>query len=98
MTAWVIPSAGNGQRFQPTQAARFSFLLGIPAIAGASILSIPDVLADGTFGMELVVGMVAAGVSRYFAIAFLLTSLNRIGLYPFAVYCFIVGTLTVAFL
>ena len=91
-------SAGNGQRFQPTQAARFSFLLGIPAIAGASILSIPDVLADGSFGMELVVGMVAAGVSGYFAIAFLLTSLNRIGLYPFAVYCFIVGTLTVAFL
>lgn len=91
-------SAGNGQRFRPTEAARFSFLLGIPAIAGASILSLPDVVAAGSFGMELVVGMVAAGVSGYAAIAFLLRSLNRIGLYPFAVYCFIVGTLTVVYL
>ncbi|HWB88024.1 MAG TPA: undecaprenyl-diphosphate phosphatase [Acidimicrobiia bacterium] len=91
-------SAGNGRRFEPTEAARFSFLLGIPAIAGAGILSLPDVIAKGSFGAELLVGLVVAAISGYAAIALLLAALRRIGLIPFAVYCLIVGALTVAFL
>lgn len=91
-------SAGNSQGFEPTQAARFSFLLGIPAIAGAGLLSLPDLFGSGEFGLDLVVGMAVAAVSGYFAIAFLLAALRRIGLIPFAIYCFIVGGLTVAFL
>ena len=31
----VTIAAGNGRRFEPAEAARFSFLLSIPAIAGA---------------------------------------------------------------
>ena len=91
-------SAGNGRRFEPTQAARFSFLLGIPAIAGAGLVSLPDVIEQGGFGIELLVGFVVAAISGYFAIALLLTALRRVGLIPFAIYCFIVGSLTVAFL
>ena len=94
----ITIAAGNSQRFQPTQAARFSFLLGIPAIAGAGLISLPDLFDDGTFGPELVVGMMVAAVSGYLAIAVLLASLRRIGLLPFAIYCLIVGGLTVAFL
>jgi undecaprenyl-diphosphatase len=91
-------SAGNTRGFQPTEAARFSFLLGIPAIAGAGLVSLPDLVEAGTFSAELVVGLVVAAVSGYLAIAVLLAALRRIGLVPFAVYCFIVGGLTVAFL
>jgi undecaprenyl-diphosphatase len=91
-------SAGNGRRFEPTQAARFSFLLGIPAIAGAGLISLPDVIEEGAFGIELLVGFLAAAVSGYFAIALLLRALRRVGLIPFAIYCFVVGTLTVALL
>jgi undecaprenyl-diphosphatase len=91
-------SAGNTQGFEPTQAARFSFLLGIPAIAGAGLLSLPDLFESGTFGLELVVAMVVAAVSGYLAIAFLLAMLRHVGLIPFAIYCFVVGGLTVAFL
>ncbi len=94
----VTISAGNGRRFEPTQAARFSFLLGIPAIAGAGLVSLPEVLDEGGFEPELLVGLVVAGVSGYLAIALLLAALRRVGLYPFAVYCFVVGALTVAFL
>lgn len=94
----ITISAGNTRAFEPTQAARFSFLLGIPAIAGAGLLSLPDLLGSGEFGIDLVVGMVVAAVSGYFAIAFLLAALRRVGLIPFAVYCLIVGTLTMAFL
>lgn len=91
-------SAGNSRGFEPTEAARFSFLLGIPAIAGAALISMPELLGEGSFGIELLVGMVVAALSGYAAIAVLLAALRRIGLVPFAVYCLVVGVLTIAFL
>jgi undecaprenyl-diphosphatase len=91
-------SAGNGRGFDPAEAARFSFLLGIPAIAGAGLISLPDLLDAGQFTLDLFVGMAVAALSGYFAIAFMIGFIRRIGLLPFAVYCFIVGGLTVAFL
>jgi undecaprenyl-diphosphatase len=94
----ITISAGNGRRFQPVEAARYSFLLGIPAIAGAGLVSLPEAFAEGGLGVEIVVGLVVAAVSGYFAIAVLLAALRRVGLLPFAIYCFIVGGLTVLFL
>jgi undecaprenyl-diphosphatase len=94
----ITISAANSRGFEPTQSARFSFLLGIPAIAGAGLISLPDLLGTGALGWDLVVGLLVAAVSGYAAIAFLLASLRRIGLIPFAVYCFIVGGVTVMFL
>jgi len=91
----VTISAGNGRKFEPTQAARFSFLLGIPAIAGAGFVSLPDVVDSGEFGLGLIVGMFFAALSGYFAIALLLAALKRVGLIPFAVYCLAIGLLTV---
>ena len=94
----VTIAAGNGRRFEPVEAARFSFLLGIPAIAGAGLVSLPEVFAEGESGLELAVGLVVAAVSGYLAIALLLRALRRVGLLPFAIYCFIVGGLTVLIL
>lgn len=91
-------SAGNGRGFEPTEAARFSFLLGIPAIAMAGLISLPEVFANGDLGADLIVGLAVAAVSGYLAIAILLAALRRVGLVPFAIYCFIVGGLAVAFL
>jgi len=94
----VTIAAGNGRGFEPIEAARFSFLLGIPAIAGAGLISLPEVLAEGGLGLELLIGLVVAAASGYLAIAVLLAALRRVGLAPFAVYCFVVGGLTVGFL
>lgn len=88
-------SAGNGRRFDPIQAARFSFLLGIPAIAGGGLSQLLDLSGDGGIGPELLVGMVVAAASGYLAIALLLRVLKRVGLYPFAIYCLLVGLITV---
>ena len=88
-------SAGNGRRFNPLEAARFSFLLGIPAIAGAGLISLPDLVSSNEVGLELVVGFVVAALSGYAAIAILLAALRRIGLLPFAAYCLFVGLATV---
>jgi undecaprenyl-diphosphatase len=94
----VTIAAGNGRGFEPVEAARFSFLLGIPAIAGAGLVSLPEVFVEGEVGLELLVGLLVAAVSGYLAIALLLGALRRVGLLPFAIYCFIVGGLTVMFL
>ncbi len=88
-------SAGNGRKFEPTQAARFSFLLGIPAIAGGGLSEMLDLAGSGGLGWEMLVGFGVAGVSGYLAIGLLLGVIKRIGLLPFAAYCLIAGVLTV---
>lgn len=91
----ITIAAGNGRGFLPVEAARFSFLLGIPAIAGAGLTQLPDVIGSAGLGAELVVGLVVAALSGYLAIAWLLAALRRTGLIPFAVYCLAVGLTTV---
>lgn len=90
----ITISTGNGRGFQPVEAARFSFLLGIPAIAGAGLTQLPDVLQTG-FETELLIGLLVAAISGYLAIAWLLAALRRTGLSPFAIYCLAVGLVTV---
>lgn len=80
------------------QAARFSFLLAVPIIAGSAI---GIFLKDGdslTFGAELYVGMIAAFVSGLLAIKFMLAFIAKIGLKPFAYYRFAVAILVLIFL
>ncbi len=85
-------SAGLGRGLDPEEAARFAFLLGIPAIAGAGLLSAVRAMSEGA-GIEpaTIVGMVVAGVVGYAAIAFLVRALTSVGLGPFGVYCVLFG-------
>jgi len=88
-------TAGLLEGFEPRQAARLAFLLGIPAIAGAGLLNFVD-LADEPSGLApgLFVGvLVAAGVG-YAAIAFLLRLIERFGLVPYGWYCVGLGTVS----
>lgn len=94
----ITITAGNTRRLIPTEAARFSFLLGIPAIAGAGLVSLPDLFDAGSLGVELWIGLAVAAIAGYLAIAVLLAALRRVGLIPFAVYCLIVGSLTIGLL
>lgn len=89
-------SAGNGRGFLPTEAARFSFLLGIPTIAGAGLIQLPELARAGRLDGELVVGFLTAAVAGYAAIALLLAAIRRVGLLPFAAYALAVGAVTVA--
>lgn len=91
-------TAGSMRGLTPTEAARYSFLLGIPTIAGAGALSLLEVGGAGGLDPTLLVGMVVAGLSGYAAIALLLASLRRVGLIPFAVYCLVAGIGAVLFL
>ena len=75
-------------------AARFAFLLAIPAILGATLLEIPDILGAGlSGGAPLVAGALAAGLSGYAAIALFLRFLKKGSLRGFAVYTWAAGLL-----
>jgi len=88
-------AAGLGRGLDRPSAARFSFLVGLPAIAGAGLLSIIDIFTEqGSLPMShYVAAFTAAAVVGYLCIAFLLSWLKRHSLYLFAIYCATVGTL-----
>ncbi len=92
-------AAGLGRGLDRPTAARFSFLVGLPAIAGAALLSLIDIFgAQGSLpATHYLAAFVAAAVVGYLCIAFLLNWLKRHTLYPFAVYCAMVGTLFLLF-
>lgn len=80
-------------------AARFSFLLGTPAILGAGLLQLPDLLAEPNLGAEIVplaAGLLAAAVVGYLSIWGLLRFLQRHRLYVFAAYCAVLGVTCLA--
>jgi undecaprenyl-diphosphatase len=77
-------------------AARFSFLLSLPAILGAGILSLPDLPAGADLGVVMV-GVATAAVSGFLAISFLLRYLRTRTMRPFAVYCVVFGAVSLAF-
>ena len=83
--------AGLGLKMERDDAARFAFLLSIPALFGAALVKIPDM-----GGIELISGATIAGfaaslASSYFAIAGLIRYLRTRTLYPFAAYCVVAG-------
>lgn len=72
-------------------AARFGFLLAIPALFGASLLEVPQ-LANGDLGIAAAIGgFLASLITSYAAIAGLIRFLKTNTLYPFAAYCLVMG-------
>lgn len=83
------------------EAARYSFLLSIPAIAGAGLFEAKPLLTGavaGGFGLVYLAGFIAAALSGGLSIAVLLRYLERGRLLPFAVYCWFAAGAFLAFL
>lgn len=74
-------------------AARFSFLLGIPAITLAGLVELKGALHDGgSYGaMPMLFGVVSAAVVSWLAIAWLLRYLQRHGTWVFVIYRLLFG-------
>ncbi len=73
-------------------AAKFSFILAIPAIFGAFIIQIKDIGAslDANF-LPVILGFIAAFIAGYAAIKWMLELIQKRSLDIFAYYCWIVG-------
>ena len=80
------------------QATRFSFLMVIPPILGASLLQVFDIIENpsitgNTSGIALVVGFITALVFGILACRWMITIVKKGKLIYFATYCFIIATL-----
>jgi undecaprenyl-diphosphatase len=94
-------SVGMYLGVSPIKAARFSFLLSVPVIAGATLLEAIAIARNGiaTDGMvSILAGTVVAFASGYVAIRFLLGIIEKGRFSIFSIYCLIVGTLGIIFL
>lgn len=91
-------TAGLLRGFDREEAARYSFLLAIPAIAGGGLISLLDVAATDVDLGAVLVGAVVAAVSGYAAISFLIRLLVSRGFGPFVGYCVTVGAAAVVVL
>lgn len=91
-------SAGMLRGFDRTFAVRFSFLMSLPAVLGANLLTLVDVIKEGSIDVSMLpvylVGTAVAGVVGYFAIHLvnLLTNKGKFG--AFAYYCWIMGAVS----
>ncbi|NCC69159.1 MAG: undecaprenyl-diphosphate phosphatase, partial [Clostridia bacterium] len=91
-------TAGMAVGLDRTYAVKFSFLLSLPAILGANIISLFKAVGEGIdFSLmpAYFVGMVVAGVSGYFAIKLvkILSQQGKFG--KFCYYCFGAGIVTI---
>jgi len=79
-------------------AAEFSFLLSIPAVVGANLLQILKHSGEANIGyFEYLVGFVAAAISGYFAIYFVINLLVTKKFKFFGIYCLVLGVIVLVF-
>lgn len=92
-------SSGIAAGLSRPSATRFAFLLGLPAIAGAALVQVPEVADLGTISTTAVlIGVIASAVSGYLAIAFLVRLVSRRGVEGFAYYVLPVAVLSLVVL
>lgn len=90
-------SAGIFAGLERRLAARFSFLIFIPAMVGATLLEAKDITADATGSpWPMIAGMAVAFVSGYAAIVVVFRVLEKGRFAWFAPYCWAVGLAAVA--
>ena len=93
----VSMSAGLLRKLSHATASDFAFLLALPVIAGAAFLKLPDLLAPE---YRSILGAIAAGsivsfFATYASVTFLVKWFKTNTLYPFAIYCLVVGLASV---
>jgi len=74
-------------------AARYSFLLATPIIAAAGLLKLPELMGSAGDGVraQALVGAIAAALTTYLAVRFLLKFFETNRLTPFGIYCIAMG-------
>jgi len=83
-------TGGMIRNLNRTDAGRFSFLMSIPVMLAAGLLSLIDLAGSpdlGSFLPILLVGFVASAIVGYFSIRWLLAFISRHSLVAFSVYC-----------
>lgn len=82
------------------EALRYSFLLATPIIGAAALLELPPLLMSGNEQTLAIAaaGAIAAAIAAYISAKFLTRYFKTKTLTPFAIYCVVVGTLSLLIL
>ncbi|MDD2307961.1 MAG: undecaprenyl-diphosphatase UppP [Desulfuromonadaceae bacterium] len=90
----ITITAGLMLGFTRESAARFSFLISLPIVAGAALLKSVEIFKTGIpagEGVPMLVGIAVSAVTGYISVAFLLRFVQKRSLAPFVWYRVIVG-------
>ena len=88
-------SAGLIMGVEKAASMRFAFLMSIPVILGSAVLGVKDIVnnPEPINWAPVLAGMLAAGVSGYFAVRFMLNFFKKRSLNIFSVYVAVLGIL-----
>lgn len=89
----ITITAGRFLGFKGVDAAKFSFLLSIPATAGAGLLAVMEVMETGNSEMsgDMIVAIALSFLAGIAAIEIMMRWLKNIGLMPFVIYRLALG-------
>jgi len=88
--------AGTALGLKREEAARFSFMLGSIAIAGAGLLTAIDITETTVLHVPLAAGFIAAFISGLAAVWWLMRFLKKHSLRVFGIYLLLIGGTTIA--
>jgi undecaprenyl-diphosphatase len=92
----ITITAARFRQFDRDAAARISFLMSIPVIAGAVVFKVGKLVADGVpddLVVPMIVGIVTSGLSGWFAVWGTLRLVRTHSFFPFVVYRVALGVL-----
>ena len=93
-------TGGMTRNLDRPSAARFSFLMSVPVMIGAGLVSVLDLVKVqhlSQFLLPLVIGFLLAAVVGFFSIRWLMKLISRHSFLPFAIYCTLLGLFTFGF-
>jgi undecaprenyl-diphosphatase len=93
-------TGGMTRNLDRPSAARFSFLMSIPVMIGAGLVSTLDLLKVrhlSQFLLPLVIGFILAAIVGFLSIHWLMRLISKHSFIPFAIYCVLLGLFTFGF-
>lgn len=95
----ITITAGLMLGFTRESAARFSFLLSLPIVAGAALLKSVHLIRHGIpagEGLPMLIGILVSAVTGYISVAFLLRFVQKRSISPFVWYRVMAGGFVIA--
>jgi undecaprenyl-diphosphatase len=92
----ITMGSGLNRGLSHSAASDFAFLLATPVILGAGLLKIPDLFNPEISHIlgPVIVGSIIAALGTYISVKVLVNWFKHHTLYPFAIYCLVIGIIS----
>lgn len=94
----ITITTGKLLNIDRNDAARFSFLIMIPAVAGATLMEVLELNLSASQISYMILGMLVSFVTGYIALKILLKIVKNYKFYYFSFYCILVGLTGIIFI